>query len=75
LRGQSGVKPNYIQSSSSSTQSKKQGEESIWIKILREEMNNPECRRANLDILIGLGMFTGAITFLRFAGDILVPNF
>ncbi|MBW0509184.1 hypothetical protein O181_048899 [Austropuccinia psidii MF-1] len=49
--------------------------EKLSQSILNQEMNNPECRKANTGILVGFGVFAGAIVFLRYAGDLLVPNF
>ncbi|POW21759.1 hypothetical protein PSHT_02015 [Puccinia striiformis] len=48
---------------------------SVWRQILRQEMNDPECRKANTGILVGFGVFISAITFFKVAGDLLVPAF
>ncbi|KAH9820708.1 hypothetical protein DFH28DRAFT_633136 [Melampsora americana] len=50
-------------------------EVSIWKQILIQEFKNPASREANLRILTGFGTFALGITFLKFAGDLLVPNF
>ncbi|KAG0145013.1 hypothetical protein CROQUDRAFT_79245 [Cronartium quercuum f. sp. fusiforme G11] len=47
----------------------------IWKQILVHELTSPEARQANLRILGGFGAFAAAITFLRYAGDLLVPGF
>ncbi|KNZ57268.1 uncharacterized protein VP01_2199g4 [Puccinia sorghi] len=44
-------------------------------QILAHEMSDPECRKANMDILKGFALFFSSIAFFKFAGDLLVPAF
>ncbi|OAV91450.1 hypothetical protein PTTG_12260 [Puccinia triticina 1-1 BBBD Race 1] len=47
LRDSSKPKPNYLGSHA------KEEEQSVWKKIISQEMNDPECRKANTGILVG----------------------
>ncbi|KAA1107184.1 hypothetical protein PGT21_005546 [Puccinia graminis f. sp. tritici] len=69
LRDSSKPKPNYLSSHP------KEQEESVWKTILNQEMNDPECRKANTGILVGFAVFFSSITFFKLAGDLLVPAF
>jgi hypothetical protein len=62
-------KPNYL------TSQAREDEQSVWKQILAQEMNDPECRKANKGILIGFGVFISSIAFFKLAGDLLVPAF
>ncbi|OAV91449.1 hypothetical protein PTTG_05107 [Puccinia triticina 1-1 BBBD Race 1] len=69
LRDSSKPKPNYMGSHA------KEEEQSVWKKIISQEMNDPECRKANTGILVGFAVFFSSIAFFKVAGDLLVPAF
>jgi len=52
------------------------GEQPSMLKqVKRAEWEDPEARAANTQVLLGLGLFAGAIVVIRNFGDLFVPVF
>lgn len=50
-------------------------EPSFLKQVWELETTDPERRSANLKMLTAVGLFTGGIAFLKFAGDLITPVF